>query len=331
MKRLLVFLFLSCGVFAERGIVVSTNDSYAKRYLLGSLFHLREVLNCKLPIEIWHDGDELSEKIKVELSQISGITFCDFETIFNKAFGSLRGWHSKPFMLIGTRFTEICLMDADLYFFKDPEVMFEHEKYLRTGAFFFRDRWNDFPQRGESFTLREYLNKRDLYRKMIPVPSEYVPRSFLHVWNEDRIPTFDHPLPIDCQESGCLFIDRSRHENGISKVIHIAKNRAVNLVYDILFGDKETYWLGFELAEEPYAFNDHLASTVRSGPNVNIMIQIVDGDLFFQQKEPIEIFKDVEFSGRAEFSGKYWSHRATKEQKIILSKAYLSYIKNHGR
>lgn len=331
MRKLLLLLVLVSGLSAERGIVVSTNDSYAKKYLLGSLFHLRKVLNCTLPIEIWHDGDELSEEMKGKLSNIPDVTFCDFEIVFNKAFGSLRGWHSKPFMLIGSRFTEICLMDADVFFFQDPECMFEHEKYKQTGAFFFRDRWNDFPQRGQCFTLKEYLNKRDLYRELIPSPSKYVPRSILHIWNLNRIPTFDNPMPIDCQEAGCLFINRLLHENGIANVIDLAKNRNTNYVYEILYGDKETYWVGLELANESYAFNNFLASVVRSGKNVNIMIQFVDGNLFFQQKEPIQIFDEVEFSGREEFSGKSWSKNATKKEKDILYKTYKSYINNHSR
>jgi hypothetical protein len=329
MLRVVFFLMTITFLFAERGIVVSMNDAYAERYFIGSLHHLREELKCTLPIEIWHDGDELSERVIEKLTQFSSVTVCDFQKVFQGFYGSLRGWHSKPFMLKCTRFDEVCLMDADLYFFDDPEQMFSNEGYLKTGAYFFRDRLYCFPQQHELFSIEKFLKRREMFQSFVIEPSAYVPIAFLHLWDSE-IPTIKNPVLGEFQESGCLFINRKRHENGIFMIIDLTVNR--EYVYDCVMGDKETFWLGFEMAQEPYTFNDFIPCIIQSGSEHNSMIHFVDGKLFYQQKEPVKISTDAFFNGSIGiFDGKdiRWKRNVTLEEIETFEKAYRSYKQYH--
>jgi hypothetical protein len=307
-------------LFAEKGIVVSLNDEYANRYFISSLIYLREELKCSLPIEVWHDGEELSEETMMVLKEFSNITFCDFEKFLNKKFGSLRGWHSKPFMLHCSRFDEICLMDADVYFFDNPEKMFLNKGYLETGAYFFRDRIIYYPP-----DLPFFVKRKKMFRALITKPSSYVPEQFLHLW-DDQISVGKSVVIGDYQEAGCLFIDKKRHLRGISKIIHLTLKR--EYVYDCVHGDKETYWMGLEIAKEPYTFNDSIPCAVKSNGEENTMIHFVEGALFYEQKQPIQALEDTAFSGYKEILGEdelYLSRKATLEEIDSLNKLYRCY------
>lgn len=305
------------SLFAERGIVVTMNDKYAKEFFLGSIRHLRKTLECKLPIEIWYDGDELSESVQKRLSIYPDVTFCNFRDAFQGAYGSLQGWHAKPFMLIATKFDEICLMDADVFFLEDPAIMFEHPKYLETGAFFFRDRWVEYPG---VFEFEKYARRKDMYRRFIPKPSEYVPPVFLSMWKKNP-PSRENPHLMDLQESGCIIIDKKRHVQGISNTIELTKQRGY--VYQCIHGDKETFWMGLEMAQEPYTFNDFIPCVVKSKNNSNTMVHFVDGQLFYIQKLPIPISNDVNFYGVLD-SREKWSKTATNEEREKLRKVFQS-------
>lgn len=318
MKLCLLYFCMSFALlFAERGIVVTMNDNYAEAFFLGSLAHLRQEVKCTLPIEIWHDGDELTERVKDRLRQFSNIVFCDFQEVFHGTFGSLRGWHAKPFMLIATRFDEICLMDADVYFFDDPEKMFSNQKYMESGAYFFRDRWMTFPG---VISACEYEKRSNMFRHFIKKPSKNVPLPFHSIWGQRQDPQL-----VDLQESGCIFIDKKRHTRGIANIIELTKQK--DYVYSCVFGDKETYWMGLEMNKEPYVFNDIVPCTFKSKGRVSATIQFVDGRLFYQQKYPKEIFSDAQFFGMTD-DRISWERPVTEEERHALQIVYQYYIES---
>ncbi|KAH7047038.1 hypothetical protein BKA57DRAFT_536783 [Linnemannia elongata] len=52
----------------------------------------------------------------------------------------LKGWAIKPYAILGSKFEEAIFIDADSYFLRTPEVLFDDPGYLATGGLFFYDR-----------------------------------------------------------------------------------------------------------------------------------------------------------------------------------------------
>ncbi|KAF9283939.1 hypothetical protein BGZ88_010239 [Linnemannia elongata] len=52
----------------------------------------------------------------------------------------LKGLAIKPYAILGSKFEEAIFIDADFYFLRTPEVLFDDPGYLATGGHFFYDR-----------------------------------------------------------------------------------------------------------------------------------------------------------------------------------------------
>ena len=138
-------------------------------------------------------------------------------------------------------FREALFLDADVLFFTDPEVMFEDSHYQKTGALFFKDR----------NLGRE--KKRQWIRKVLPKPISKQAEE-TRMWQGES----GHQ-----QDSGLLVIDKWRHFvsllltarlNGIDRDGNAAYG--TRGVYDMVYGDKETFWLSWEMAGvSDYAFH----------------------------------------------------------------------------
>lgn len=138
-------------------------------------------------------------------------------------------------------FREALFLDADVLFFANPEIMFDDPSYEETGALFFRDR----------NLGRE--KKRQWIRKVLPKPiSKQVQE--VRMWTGES----GH-----VQDSGLLVINKWRHFvsllltarlNGIDRDGNSAYG--TRGVYDMVYGDKETFWLSWEMAGvSDYAFH----------------------------------------------------------------------------
>lgn len=288
-----LLLVIVSRVFGEQGIVVSGFDGYM-RYLLPSIAHLRENLHCTLPIEVWHSGDELSQSSKRSLARFGNIVFRDIAQELKVHPNVYRGWHIKPWIIHLSSFDEVILMDADAYFCEDPRILFSHPGYIETGAFFFRDRgcWY-FPLNSgnagldKSHSVEFYLGRRQFIRSLIPSHSPWLPSDWEFFW-KDELPTAEKPFLAIYQESGCLAIDKKRHPRAIQNILQLNEDR--NNTYRYVYGDKETYWMGFEMSQEPYYVNRNLAYSLRSKAAEIYMVHVLDdGRLFFFQKNPENI------------------------------------------
>lgn len=299
MKICGIFLAICVQLFASKGIVVSLNDRYAKE-CFPSLIHLRKVLRCTLPIEIWHSGDELSLEMQKQLLAIEEITFRDIAQETNTNPLHYRGWQIKPKMMELSAFDEVLLMDGDLYFFENPEILFSHPKYLETGAFFFRDRtFCTYPfvfgeVDDDRFLEESYQRRKGFIQSKVACPSRCIPEDLHHFWRDETL-SEKRPLLSELQESGCVVIDKARHKEGLTQTIILNENHQET--YRYVYGDKETFWIGFEMAGEPYYMNEEVPlglyvmkkrSDKKAKRYVHIM-QFLDGKLFFQQKNPIRI------------------------------------------
>lgn len=229
-----------------RGIVFTAGDNQAGQ-LMTVIPSLRK-LGCQLPIEVMYLGDDdLDEEKREELEQLDGVVTRDLKLMIDDDGWRLAGWAAKPFALLMSSFREAIFIDADSFFFVDPTTLFEDENYLATGALFFKDR-NVSPE-----------SKRSWIKSILPSPiSANVKRNRL--WTGES----GHH-----QESGVLVVDKYRHFlplllttrlNGPDRDGDANGKRGV---YDMVYGDKETFWLSWEMADDlDYAFHEGVAGTM---------------------------------------------------------------------
>jgi alpha 1,3-mannosyltransferase len=154
----------------------------------------------------------------------------------------LKGWASKAFALLMSSFREVIYLDADALFFVNPEDLFDDPGYVETGALFFRDR------------IYSPSSRKQWLKDMLPKPISKKAQTSRYWTGESR----------EQQESGCLVVDKWRHFVAMLTVTRMngpdrddnSKTGAKG-VYSLFYGDKETFWLGWELAgDTDYWFNE---------------------------------------------------------------------------
>ncbi|GAB1201319.1 hypothetical protein APSETT444_010710 [Aspergillus pseudonomiae] len=233
------------------GVVIPTSNNTLRvaAHLIGTM---RSVLNSTLPIQIVYAGDaDLGPDDRALLSKIveSGppLEFLDILTVFDDSTIQLQtgGWAIKAFAALGSRFERVILADADAVFFQPPEVLLDHEAFVRSGALLFHDRllWkNVFPERNE------------WYRSQIRQPSAAMDKSL--VWTQNYAEEGD---------SGLVVLDKGRNDILVG-LFHICWQNSYEVreevTYKITYGDKETWWLGLELTGASYEFSGHYGGIV---------------------------------------------------------------------
>ncbi|KAJ5273296.1 hypothetical protein N7478_008421 [Penicillium angulare] len=225
---------------AGRGIVFTAGNRQAP-YVLTSIQSIRG-LGCELPIEVLYLGnDDLGEDFREELESIPGVITRDLNPMVSDEGWKLRGWAAKPFAILLSSFREAIFIDADSIFLRNPEELFLDRFYQKTGALFFKDR------------LFMPGSKKEWLRNILPSPISKQARKS-RLWTGES---------IHMQESGVVVVDKWRHFVALLMVTRMngpdrdgKKPEGRVGVYDMVFGDKETFWLGWELVgDTDYAFH----------------------------------------------------------------------------
>ncbi|OLN81900.1 Alpha-1,3-mannosyltransferase MNT3 [Colletotrichum chlorophyti] len=235
------------------GIVIPTGQG-TLRFACHLVASLTRVHRTKLPIQIVYAGDEdLPEEARgalVEAASQDGtgqIEFLDILTVFNDTTLKLGdgGWAIKPFAALGSNFEEVILLDADAIFLQPPERLLEQRSYKEKGALLFHDRllWKDqFPERHEWF------------HEMLKHPSDEMRKSL--VWTERY---------AEEEDSGIVVLNKGRLDV-LMGLLHIGwqNSHAVrnSWTYKIMYGDKETWWIGLETTGSRYSFSRHYGGMV---------------------------------------------------------------------
>lgn len=223
-----------------RGIVLTAGDDQAP-YLLTTIYSFRQ-LGCTLPIEVMYLGEgDLGEDYRAELEAMPGVVTRDIAQMTNDAGWKLAGWAAKPFAILLSSFREVIFIDADSLFFRNPEVLFLDPDYVRTGALFFKDR------------LIMPESKKRWLQQVLPKPISKLAK-------ESRFWTGESGHQ---QESGVIVVDKWKHFISMLLITRFNgpdrdgnKENGITGVYDMMYGDKETFWIGFLLAgDEGYAFH----------------------------------------------------------------------------
>lgn len=204
-----------------RGIVLTAgNDQVA--YLLTQIPILRQ-LGCNLPIEVMYAGDnDLNRDSRQDLEDLDGVVTRDIMAMIKPVGWDLASWAAKPYAILLSSFREAIFIDADSFFFVNPEVMFDDPGYIKTGALFFRDR------------LIMPESKKSWLQSILPQPvSKNVKHSRL--WKGQS----GHQ-----QESGVMVVDKYRHFMAMLFVTRMngpdrdgnSEERRIG-VYDMVYGE----------------------------------------------------------------------------------------------
>ncbi|KAG9066062.1 hypothetical protein KI688_001281 [Linnemannia hyalina] len=206
---------------------------------LHGSFHGRGFVLCggdkQFQMMVSHMGEnDLSPERQEYIRQMTNdIEVLDITYHLDNGYLKLKGWTIKPFAILASKFEEAIFIDADTYFLRSPEVLFGDPGYLATGAPFFYDRT----------ILPGWRKGPDWIRANIPSMS--------------NIPQTSRPFrgtTAHERESGVVVINKRRWLPALFSVCKMNSFWERDLsAYQTFYGDKETFYIEFELVE-PYAF-----------------------------------------------------------------------------
>ncbi|KAF4137658.1 putative Mannosyltransferase [Phytophthora infestans] len=259
------------SVMRDRAIMLCMHNGVLAMGL--SLIRELRCLGNEELIQIYHCGqDELSVKSRDILfssdNRIELVDVCsDFvaRQIFTQETAKkFKNWWVKPLAMYHTDVRHVMLMDVDDIMMKDPAALREADGYKQTGTTFFYDR--------VFADCKEFVNDVDDKEK-------YLPKLF-RTFNYNKFNISEGEDPSEQVLNSFAYRGKTCHEMDSSLVL-IDKKRVGQTVLDVMLwfitkerfrfryshGDKETFWLSFELAHVPYSFSPWGVSVVSSTPN----------------------------------------------------------------
>ncbi|KAJ3200165.1 hypothetical protein HDU82_009137, partial [Entophlyctis luteolus] len=204
----------------------------------------RKVLKCTLPIEIHYGGPDDLDQEKIDafktLPDVTPVNTLDSFTSETSKFG---GWSLKPFALLASKFARVIFIDADALFFQDPARLFDPGLTFRKyGQVFFHDRslFRDDPVLW--------------FKRLNPVWSRYAAKL-----------RYMNGLSWHEMESGVVAVDKTR-TGALHALMAVcvmnSKEERDGITYSKMHGDKETYWISWDLLRVPYLFVPVYGGTV---------------------------------------------------------------------
>ncbi|DBA98760.1 hypothetical protein WJX77_012685 [Trebouxia sp. C0004] len=231
-----------------RGLVIpcGTSDFHFALHLVAAV---RQVFNSTLPIEVMYAGDsDLSEDQRDALESVGkDIRTVDILHFFDENTVGLLGggWAIKPFAILASSFKQVIIADSDVVFLQSPEAAFSHPGYIRTGTLYFHDR-----------IVPGSNDVHDWWRNIMQgrTPSPMMAKS-----------AFWAGKTVHEQESGVVLFNKDNRSVLIGLLYAAWMNTRhirSEATYRLTLGDKESYWMAFELAKIPYFFDDVYASAI---------------------------------------------------------------------
>lgn len=194
-----------------RGIVTCAGGArlFTCAYVLVRV--LKETLHCSLPIELWHfGGEEITPAMRGLLGGF-GVELVDASAVLRDHPAEIRdGWQLKAYALVHSRFDEILFLDADQVPVRDPGTVFDWPAYAETRAVF----WPDVID----------LRADNGIWALCGLTGETC-RSW---------------------ESGQILVDRRRHWRALNMALRL--NERAEIVYRMIYGDKDTFLVAWRLA-----------------------------------------------------------------------------------
>lgn len=203
-----------------RGLVVVAGGAriFTNAYVL--LHVLRHALGSSIPAELWYFGQAEISPAMAALIQPLDVRLVDAVPLIAAARANIRdGWQLKSFALAHSRFAEVLLLDADQVPVTDPAALFDWPQYAETGAVF----WPDVVDLRQDNAVWPLLGL-----------------------DARRAVSF---------ESGQILVDRRRHAATLAAALKL--NEAADDIYQLIYGDKDTYLLAWEMLGAPFALVPH--------------------------------------------------------------------------
>ncbi|CAI5740554.1 unnamed protein product [Hyaloperonospora brassicae] len=157
----------------------------------ATVWTLRKVLKCQLPIEIWYLDTEFENKQDAmkplkALAVNNEISIITLRKIMDR---HASGFRAKVFAIYNSHFERILFLDADNVPSRDPSFLFSSPEFVENGAVF----WPDFWHPGHTIFN---INNQSILWELLDMP-------FIDMFE---------------QESGQILIDRRRHAEALELV-----------------------------------------------------------------------------------------------------------------
>jgi len=242
-----------------KGIIIPILEKY-EELLICNLHILRNDLKCKLPIELWQIGQEISDSMQKKLNalqdsfQLSFQDVCDYTD--NPEYW--KGWQIKAFILKHTKFDEVILCDCDSVFLQNPEIIFEDQNYKKTGTYFFKD-WIKHEPLDRNI---EIPARKEFIKKLLPEKRQYFPEEWNYIYG---LPDTVQPMWY-YQESGVVYLNKLMHADVVETIYELNYN--YEETYKYVYGDKETFWLACVMNNKPFFMNKIHGENYFINPNL---------------------------------------------------------------
>ncbi len=245
--------------FEDRGIVICAGGIKYFTCAWIAIETLR-LKGCTLPIEIWYKEQEMPPLCIEEIEKYNAVC----KKISDYTDERINGWLLKPLSILYSRFKEIIYIDADNVCIENPEILFESEEFINTGALFWPDHWE---------TSKDNpiwaIMKVDFYKAKE-------------------------------QESGQLVIDKEKSWRALNLCCHL--NRKRNVYHKLLLGDKDTFRFAWLATNSPYKIIEGEPGTCgyfdrRNNFMGHTMVQFFNSKPFFLHRNLLkwDITRDGEF------------------------------------
>ncbi|KAF9345264.1 hypothetical protein BGX26_003348 [Mortierella sp. AD094] len=221
--------------YSGRGYVLCAGNRQFE-FVVASVQAIRSKLKSDLPIQVLYINHwDLSENRREFLRQMThDIEVIDISTLLDNGYMKLGGWSIKAFAILASKFEEAMLIDSDVFFLRNPDELFSDPGYQATGALFFYDR----SLGGGAKTALNFKKSVIPFMSTFPSTTRMLRR------------IGDHE-----QESGVVVTNKKERITGLLSVCKMNGKWERDLwTYKKFYGDKETFWFGFEMIQEPYAF-----------------------------------------------------------------------------
>ncbi len=197
----------------DRGIVIAAGGRYADWGLVNCMW-LRHI-GITLPIQVFYLGpQEIPKRLRAHFAELN-VELVDALALREKHWmRRLGGWELKAFCAARCRFDDVCFVDADCLLSIDPTTIWDDPEYREAGALFFSD------------VNQCRLSQWHYFFAQVPVPAKEF-------------------------ESGVFFWNRQASWPGILMTMWILEHSEI--WFRLTYGDKETFYLGFETTKTPYA------------------------------------------------------------------------------
>ncbi len=219
-----------------RGIVTTAGGPL---YFLNAYlnFRLLREKGCTLPFEWFYLGAEMTPAWIREAEQIPDLRLVDLGgNCPDRAKGN-GGWQSKIEAIVESRFDEVLFLDADCFPVRDPAYLFDGAIFQEHGAVLWPDVWS-------------WSDEANLH------VGEARGRAFLNA-------KYGIHLPARQVESGQMLFAKRKCGKALEAVRALNRNSAET--YQVVFGDKDTFLIGFLQAQVDFVVNPHSCQRFRGG------------------------------------------------------------------